>query len=1447
MSADPDSFRISNFHDPVSQFIGSPTPERRRAAFTLDYDRVGPEIHGNRIVNNSTNGLSIRVQTLANQDVKPQTVTARWDDTDIVHVLTENLVLQGNPGGPVLSQTAPPVALVRFVAPPPGTTGTLAPGSQYRYRVTFVDRNGYESPPSLATPALTDNPNIVTIGSSGAVQINNLPTAPANFVGRRLYRSAPGGGGPFVLIAQLNATDTTYIDRGGQLGGILDTTVDPVEGVRLPRLAAGLIIDPGTVVKLEGSRIQVGIGSTFIAEGQPGREIVFTARQDDRYGGSGTFDTNADDQLGPNEAQPRPGGWGGIYFGPNSVGSLDNVLITYGGGITKGGGSFFATNAVEIHQAREVRITNSVIERNEVGQGGQAGGPTSTRFGLGFNAPAAIFIRGSQPIIVNNIIRDNLDTDNVDFDPSVTVPVAAINVGVNSLDATAVRDHGRSTGLANIFAQFRNNYGALIRENRLSNNGINGMVVRGGLVTTDVVWDDADIVHVVLSEIIVPNFHTFGSLRLQSSATQSLVVKLFGPDAGFTSTGTQGDIDDRIGGSLHIVGQPGFPVILTSLRDDTVGAGFNPFGDPQVDTNNDGSATRPAPGDWRSIKIDQYAHDRNVDVVLELESPDAAAPGPNAVPATAQFIGDLAPHEKAGDDNRRLGFVVYGYLSDVNDIDVYSFTADPGTEVWLDIDRTYPGLDTVVELLDATGRVIAQSDNSLAETLGLQSIFEDNPPGSDVVQANILQKSLFQQRDLYGTNARDAGLHVVLPGEPNPAAPPTYFVRVRSSNLRALDPRSDLQDPAKLLLGRTEGVYQLQVRLRELDEVPGSTVRFSDIRYATTGIELIGQPTHSPLIGEAVEILQVGQTNDDNNALNASQYVGNLLRTDRAVISVAGTLGIPARPGFAGISGFDDVDWYRFDLNYQNVQSVFGAVNPTADPLNNPIRHIPVVFDIDYADGFSRANTVISIFDAQGRLIYFGQASNIADDQPQPLKGANVDDLSRGSNGTLDAFVGPVELAVGPTGSTYYVAVSSIARIPQVMDQFFQANATDPLTRFEPLPSVRRIVEDHIDQGMTPTTIPLEQLDNTGPDVQQYLAPQYSTLQNATRIDLPSGSHITQPADIQGGFLQPVPFDLGNIVLFVSETGPNAPLNARSGRLLMVNPFTGHLENIVGVFPENIGDLSLAGGTNVAGFSVQQSPVRARRDDTTGLYTVIDTASNAAIVSQTDDGLLTYEYDPSSTSSPFGPRRKFSTDGSQNGLGYEFYAHAVGGGGIFAIGSITRRTQPGGPHVPFNETLNDFSYNVLYRFNSSGVAQGTTKSSGSEHLGAGTQLLNVGVVKTFTTIFVPDPTAGGILEFRRWNPWAPSFFGRGEPETIATLNISGAASAAALAAAINAEIAARDELAGMYQAVAGAPQSIPGCSAVFKTPLRLSSCSTSVQAMASVTMTLWGALAASSR
>ncbi|MEO2012979.1 MAG: hypothetical protein ABGZ53_01275, partial [Fuerstiella sp.] len=437
---------------------------------------------------------------------------------------------------------------------------------------------------------------------------------------------------------------------------------------------------------------------------------------------------------------PSPGNWGGIYVGHLGAASIDQALITYGGGVIPVGNDFSGFNAVEIHQA-DARITNTVFEQNATGTGGSA---PSARFGLFSNSSATIFVRGAQPVILDNDFRDNIG------------PVISINA--NALNSDIVRDHGRSTGRALANLNNVGNQGPLIDGNRLGGNSINGMIVRPATLTTQSVWDDTDIVHVLLNDILIPDFHTFGGLRLESTSTASLVVKLQGPNAGFTANGYPIDINDRIGGSLQIIGQPGQPVVLTSLSDDTLGAGFDLRGFPLRDTNNDGPSVGTA-GDWRSVRIDQYANDRNVKVVVENEVPDADSADVNNTVGTAQVIGLLAQDVKSGDENLRLGFEIHGVVDSNSDQDIYSFEAEAGTHVWLDIDRTSMGLDTVVELLDSDGNILALSDNTLDEKNGAYPIFTTGN-----TQALSLDYSRFFTRDLYTLNAADAGMRVTLPG-----------------------------------------------------------------------------------------------------------------------------------------------------------------------------------------------------------------------------------------------------------------------------------------------------------------------------------------------------------------------------------------------------------------------------------------------------------------------------------------------------------------------------------------------------------------------------------------------------------------------------------------------------------------------------------------------------------
>lgn len=1112
MSADPDSFEELTFHSPRFQ-TGKP-------AFTVDYKRVGPDISGNTLLNNANNALFVRMDTIAGGGTQKLTVPGRFNDTDIVHLVSQNLEIQGTPGGAFRETIAPSVTLVTLT---PLAGGTLAAGG-YRYRVVFTDENGFESPASATT-------GLVTVAASGSVRLGQLPqlSASSHYTGRRIYRSAVGGAGNFTLIADLDRTATTYTDNGVTLQRTLPAA--PSDPRDRARLDARLSIDPGIVVKLQGARIEAEMGAQLIAEGTAGRQVIFTSRLDDRYGAGGTFDTNNDDAAGTAERVPAAGNWGGLYFGHLGSGSVDQALITFGGGSVPIGGGFSAFNAVEIHES-EVRIRNTSFERNA------NGASSGTRSGLFTNAPGTIFVRGAQPVLLDNTFVGNSG--------------AIININVNSLNKSFVADMGRSTGFADQQLSYADNQGPLIRDNVLQGNGLNGMIVRGETITTQSIWDDTDIVHIVQSEIYVPNLHTYGGVRLESSSNESLVVKLSGPNAGFTAGGSTMDITDRIGGMLHLIGQPGQPVVLTSLSDDTVGAGYNLQGLLQKDTNGNGASVGTA-GEWRGVRIERYSHDRNVAVYVENEVADRQSAEANGVPSRAEHVGSLAEKQQWGDENLRLGIDLQGFIDSPGDVDVYSFSGVAGSQIWLDIDRTTHGLDTIVELIDSNGVILAQSDNYYNEKIGTWQVVTS--PAGDI-QANGLDFSPYLSDDHYSTNSLDAGLRVVLPGTAGVRG--RYWVRVRSSNVdsAAATPaqRANLQDSSRVTSGLTTGVYQLQLRLQELDEFAGTTIQYSDIRFAVTGVDIIGQPTHGPLLGESEEVE------------GTTSQLGNLMDKDRAALAVRGT-----------INSLNDVDAYQFEVNYTRTQQI-GGVSLTAP-------HVPVVFDLDYADGLARADMTMAIYDSAGRLILLGRDSNITDDQSGPQEGTDTDDLTRGSVGTFDPFVGAVELP----GGTYTLRVFNNRQMPAVMDQFYNANTANPLLRVEPVNSVKRLFEERFGSSTFTSAEP----------------PIY---------DLFTGGSSLSPNNA-------VPYHLGDVVLFVSQSGGTKGNDETTVRTL--NPFTGVTVTTLGSFGASNGDIAMRPDGNLYTYSTSAANNGSGTADNAGNvgnYLRIDTGTAATTVIG-DDGI----------------------------------------------------------------------------------------------------------------------------------------------------------------------------------------------------------------------------------
>ncbi len=779
------------------------------------------------------------------------------------------------------------MSAVTFTALPGGTLTA----NNYTYRLVMVDGAGREG---LAS----DVSATFTTASTGSIRLNNLPVTLPGYVARRIYRSTNGGA--FVRVGDMpDATqsgNTQFTDVGTSVPGSL--TAESF-AVKRPRANASLVIDPGAVIKLEAARIEATFGANILAEGTDGLPIVFTSKLDDRVGAGGTFDTN--NNGGANAPAPRD--WGGIYMAPTSNLSVDHARFSYAGGVTKLDGTFRAFNTIELQQA-EGRIAHSVFENNADGFGGQ--GPGS-RFGRLSNSQATIFVRGAQPIIIDNVFRNN--------DGSV------IDIDANSMTDTLVADPGRQTGSADRNSSYDANRGPLIRNNRLVNNDLNGLEIRGDTLTTASVWDDTDIVHVLFDGIFIENAQHEGGLRLQSAANESLVVKFAGYGsnfnrnlgAGITANGQLTSGNNRVGGTLHVLGQPGFPVILTSLKDDTVGAGLQPDGSPQTDTNNDGIGSIPQAADWRGLLLDQNSNDRNVAPILETESATAAAPGPNGSALSAQVLGDLAARPSSSNENLRLGFSVEGVLSQREDIDVYSFTAEAGTEVWLDVDFTRANTDLVLELLDANGSLLARSNDSTAETVNpslltttaLISSASVNRMPVRVSGVRTTASGLVKEDGT--TNTRDPGMRVLLPGALNTRS--TFYFRIRSAST----------DITAVDAGLTKGSYQVQVRLQEDQEFAGSAIDFADIRYAMNGIRLRGLPGSSPLMGEVQEDEAASASpffNQSDNGTSVGrtqvgsrpQYIGNLLETAKGAISVGGTL-----------SSANDLDFYRMTITQEDL------------------------------------------------------------------------------------------------------------------------------------------------------------------------------------------------------------------------------------------------------------------------------------------------------------------------------------------------------------------------------------------------------------------------------------------------------------------------------------------------------------------------------------------------
>jgi RHS repeat-associated protein len=304
-----------------------------------------------------------------------------------------------------------------------------------------------------------------------------------------------------------------------------------------------LTIEPGVVVKFNA-----GLGLSFnngvlSALGTPAAPIYFTSLNDDAVGGAALGSTGA----------PAVGNWGSLQFaGAASSATLSNVHVRYGGFLSpmllaSAGGSISLSGSEASFSAQDAvqsDAASTIGASNTLFQG---------NLNWGFNALGAV-----------STLNGNTFSSSA-HGASISLPqtVQADGNTFQDLSVTAMQIDPAVTlnGFQNTIVV------------RTGLGGTMGIVVNPGVVTQSATWTGSALPYVVRSTV---RFGPGASLNITPGATIKLASNLI------------------LQGGLTALGSTGQPINFTSLADDSVAG----------DTNGDGSATTPAPGDWGFVQFD---------------------------------------------------------------------------------------------------------------------------------------------------------------------------------------------------------------------------------------------------------------------------------------------------------------------------------------------------------------------------------------------------------------------------------------------------------------------------------------------------------------------------------------------------------------------------------------------------------------------------------------------------------------------------------------------------------------------------------------------------------------------------------------------------------------------------------------------------------------------------